>query len=371
MESARNMPALTTTQRQLLRQWLPACLTAACAWLLLLVIGQTPIARATGLALAVLGATAAMRSMGLIASVAGGLTLTLCPVFWSQAGGAITLPATIVIAALVAAIAVLIAALLSRRNEFAVALGIALFAAIFWSQIGAAQSLRMTVLAASWLLYLLTDMLLLTNPRPGIKPPQTPRSWHLAGILPLFAIGVLNDPLVTLFAPAILLALLLSYARLPAWYWLAALAIVVAGAYMLAQTYLLANPPLLLPLGWRDALRWIQLGEYPLAQFGVVGAVLAAVGVARLARWYPPLGTMTLIAYACYTLFGLTYIGNHREVLLLPLIIIQVMWMTYAVNSISQWVNKSLRNEAGLWIHLVSALYFALPAYLLIQILQS
>ena len=45
--------------------------------------------------------------------------------------------------------------------------------------------------------------------------------------------------------------------------------------------------------------------------------------------------------------------------------------MTYAVNSISQWVNKSLRNEAGLWIHLVSALYFALPAYLLIQILQS
>ena len=121
--------------------------------------------------------------------------------------------------------------------------------------------MRLTVLAASWLLYLLTDMLRLTNPRPGIKPPQAPRSWHLAGILPLFAIGVLNDPLVTLFAPAILLALLLSYARLPAWYWLAALAIVVAGAYMLAQNYLLADPPLLLPLGWRDALRWIQTGR--------------------------------------------------------------------------------------------------------------
>ena len=365
------MPALTTTQRRMLRQWLPACFTAVIAWLLLLLIGETPIARATGLALAVLGATAAMRSMGLIASVAGGFSLALCPVFWSQAGGATTLPATIVIAALVAAGSMLLASLLTRRNEIAMGLGIVLFAAIFWSQIGAGQSLRLTVLVAAWLLYLLTDMLLLTNPRPGIKPQQAPRRWHLAGILPLFAIGVLNDPLVTLFSPAILLALLLSYARLPAWYWLTALAIVLAGAFMLAQTYLLANPPLLLPLGWRDALRWIQLGEYPLAQFGIAGVALAAVGVARLARWYPPLGTMTLIAYACYTLFGLTYIGNHREVLLLPLIIIQAMWMTYAVHSVSQWVNKSLRNEAGMWIHLVSALYFALPALLLVQILQS
>ena len=358
-------------QQQQLRQWGPACLAAVCAWLLLLVVGQTPIARASGLALAILGVTASMRPMGLVASMAGGLTLALCPVFWSQAGGAETQPAALAIAALAAAVAMFIASLLLQRKELAIGLGIALFAALFWSQIGKAQSLRLTVLAAAWLLYLLTDLLLRTNPRPGIKPPQAPQTWQLAGILLLFVIGALNDPLITLFAPAILLTLLLSDARLPAYYWLAALATVVAGLYLLAQSYLLAEPPLLLPLGWRDALRWLALGEYPLAQFGLPGMALAAIGLARLARWYPPLGTVTIIAFASYTLFGLTYIGAHREILLLPLIIIQVMWMTYAVNAISQWVNKTFRNEAGLWIHLVSALYFALPALLLLNILQS
>ncbi len=354
-----------------MRQWGPACLTATCAWLLLMVLGQAPIARATGLALAVLGMTASMRPMGLVASMAGGLTLTLSPVFWSQAADAVTQPATIVVAAFFATLAILSATFLLKRHELALGLGIALFAAIFWSQIGTEQSLRLTVLVAAWLLFLLTDMLMLTNPRPGIKPPQTPERWHLAGIPLLFAIGVLNDPLVTLFAPAILLALLLSYARLPGWYWLSIGVIAVAGLYLLAQTYLLAASPLLLPLGWRDAQRWLALGEYPLAQFGWAGIALGIVGLARLARWYPPLGTVTIIAFASYMLFGLTFIGSHREVLLLPLIIIQVMWMTYAVNTLSQWVNKTLRNEAGLWIHLVSALYIALPALLLLDILQS
>ena len=42
------------------------------------------------------------------------------------------------------------------------------------------------------------------------------------------------------------------------------------------------------------------------------------------------------------------------------------MWMTYAVNTIGQWVNKSLADESGRWIHIVSlALYFLLPALLL------
>ncbi|MYD38747.1 MAG: hypothetical protein F4W97_08030 [Chloroflexi bacterium] len=364
------MAGLTAPQLQQVRRWGPACFTAACAWLLLLIVGEAPIARATGLALAVMGVTAGMRPMGLVASVAGGLTLTLSPVFWSQAAGAVTQPGSIVIAAILAAIALFCASFLLKRHELALGLVIVLFAVIFWSQISAAQSLRLTVLVVAWLLFLLIDMLMLTNPRPGFKPPQSPQRWHLAGIPLLFAGGTLNDPLVTLFVAAILLALLLSYARLPGWYWLGILAIAVAGAYLLAQTYLLAESPLLLPLGWRDAQRWLALGEYPLAQFGWVGIALACVGVARLARWYPPLGTVTIIAFASYMLFGLTYIGSHRDVLLLPLIIIQVIWMTYAVNSISQWVNKSLKNKAGLWIHLVSALYLALPALLLLEVLQ-
>ena len=93
------MRQLSTRQRAIIRQWLPAGLTATLAWLLMLVIGETPIARASGLALAIFGVTASMRQMGFVASIAGGLTLALCPVFWSQTGGGQTQPSIIVLAA--------------------------------------------------------------------------------------------------------------------------------------------------------------------------------------------------------------------------------------------------------------------------------
>ena len=108
-----------------------------------------------------------------------------------------------------------------------------------------------------------------------------------------------------------------------------------------------------------------------IAQFSVFGIILGVIGLARLSRWYPPLGVVTMIAYAAYVFFGLVYLGEHRDVLLLPLIIIQVIWMTYAVNTFGQWVNKSLSNESGLWIHVVSSIYFLVPAILLLNNLQS
>ncbi len=359
---------LILEQREILRQWSPAFIAGGLAWLLLLFVGETPIARASGLALAILGVTASMRQMGFVASLAGGLTLTLCPAFWSQTGGGVSQPATIVIAVGAAGSAALLARLLSKRSELGLGLGIAVFALIFWSQIGTAQSLRLTGLVTVWLLYLLVDMLLLTNPRPGLKAAQAPKAWHTYGLLLLFIIGAINDPLVALFAPAIFLALFLSWAQLPAWYWLSFLLAALVGGALLWQAY---QPPLVDIWGWRQAARWLELGELLLAQFSLFGILLSVIGLARLARWYPPLGTVSMIAYAAYALFGLLYLGNHRDILLLPLIIIQVLWMTYAVNTFGQWVNKSLRDESGLWIHVISALYFLVPAILLLNILQS
>jgi len=362
---------LSTEQLLLLRKWMPAGFTAAIAWLLMLIAGETPIARASGLALAIFGVTASMRQMGFVASIAGGLTLALCPVFWSQTGGGQSQPSTLFLAAGAAGMAMLGASRLLKRSDLGIASGVLFFLVIFWSQVGAAQSLRLNGLVTAWLLYLMVDMILLTNPRPGIQPAQKPKSWHTAGLLFLFALGAINDPLVTLLAPALLLTLFLSYARLPALYWLGILAIIAFGSLWLARAYVLPVPTPLDVWGWRDAARWIELGQLVIAQFSVFGIVLGVIGVARLSRWYPPLGTVTMIAYAAYICFGLTYRGSHREVLLIPLFIIQVMWMTYAVNTIGQWVNKSLADETGRWIHIVSALYFALPAFLFLEILRS
>ena len=47
------------------------------------------------------------------------------------------------------------------------------------------------------------------------------------------------------------------------------------------------------------------------------------------------------------------------------------MWMTYAVNTVGQWLNKPLDDESGRWIHLVSSIYFVLPALLFLDILRS
>jgi hypothetical protein len=190
------------------------------------------------------------------------------------------------------------------------------------------------------------------------------------GLLLLLAIGTVNDPLVALFAPAILLALFLSYARLPSWFWMAMIVTVGAGLVLLARTYIMTQTPVVDIWGWREAPRWIELGQLIIAQFSLLGIVLGVIGLARLARWYPPLGIVTMFAYAAFIVFGLVYLGRNREILLLPLMIIQVMWMTYAVNTFGQWVNKSLENDAGLWIHFVSAIYFIVPAILLLNIVN-
>ena len=104
-------------------------------------------------------------------------------------------------------------------------------------------------------------------------------------------------------------------------------------------------------------------------QFDIFGIILAVVGLARLSRWYPPLGTVTMIAYGAYAFFGLVYLGSFREILLLPLIIIQVIWMTYAVNTFGQWLNKTMKSETALWTHIASAVYLLVPAILLWNIL--
>lgn len=360
------MRRLDRSSQALLWYVLPALLSGGLTWCVYLFLADTPLVRASGLALVVAGLTLALRHWNGSLALIGGLTLAFSPAFWSQTGGGQGDPATIVIAMGAAAGGFALMMLISRRPDVAFGLGVIVFTLFFFSQIGTERSLRLTSFISAWLLFLLVDMLRTTNPRPEDQPPEAsqpepPRPYHTLGMLLLFTVGTLNDPLVVLFAPALALSLALTYVRLPAWYWLILLVVSVAGLRALALTYVNAPVPLVNLADWRDARRWVALLALIVQQFSLFGLVLGVMGLARMARWYPPLGTVTMIAYAPFFFFGLVYEGFGREVLLLPLLFIQVIWMTYAVYALGEWASKAVTRRGRLTWRLVQAGYAVLP----------
>lgn len=371
------MPTLTETQRLTLKFWFPPLLTGGLAWLLLYFLGDTPLSRASGLALVIVGITSALRRFGAIVSTIGGLTLTLSPAFWSQTGGAEGNPSTIVIAFGVGIGTLLLMLIISNRPYVGIGLGVIAFAVLFSSQIGTPRSLRLTSFVVGWLMFLITDMLLRTNPHPQDAPqilldkdnPNAIRPYHTWGILMLFGIGTLNDPVLTFFAPALALAIFLTRVRLPIWYWAVLILLTVIGIRGFVIDYIEAQSYLMVTEQWRNASRWISMVRLVIAQFSPFGILLGVLGLARLARWYPPLGIVTMLAYAFYMFFGLIYLGSRREILLLPLLLIQVVWMTYGAFTISQWVAKAFPHWR-IAPYLAQLAYGIFPVFLLITLLQ-
>jgi len=260
-------------------------------------------------------------------------------------------------------------------------IGLVIFVIIFWSQIGTPRSLRLTSFVTAWLMYLLINILRVTNPRPDDAPRGPLDQRYILGALLLMMIGVINDPLFVLLAPAVTLTLVLSHARF--WHWVVVAAAVVIGIRGIVVEYVDPNwwfypadqatqiglrIPFLIADGWRVGARWIDLFNLIVAQFSAVGILLGELGLARLARWYPAMGIVTMIAYAAYALFGLVYFGVDRPILLLPLLIIQMIWMTYAVYAFGQWLQKSAAGRSKLVGWLAPAASTLMPLLLFVRI---
>jgi hypothetical protein len=375
---------LSSERTQFLKFWLPPLIGGIAAFLIVLQVGSTPIVRAAGLALVIVGMIAALRRMGSGLAIIGGLALALSPEFWSQTGGRQGEPATIVIAVAISAIAVILVALVSKRPEIGVALGIIIFALLFWSQIGTPRSIRLTGFVTGWIMFLVIDMLLLTNPRPDDAPlilldgkqrssdnVETARTYHTAGILLLLAIGIVNDAVLTLLAPALILGLFLTRTEIPFWYWLLMGIVIGIGVRGIWVDYLQLQFPSINLWGWRDARRWIDMIQIVVGQLSVAGIILGVLGMARMARWYPVLGIVSLLAYGAYWIFGLIYSGPNRTLLLLPVYIIQIVWMTYAVLALSEWAANLTSSARHIGRYLVIAAYAILPCWFFIRIITG
>ncbi|MBZ0291694.1 MAG: hypothetical protein K8L99_03920 [Anaerolineae bacterium] len=373
--------------RRILKFWAPGFIAGGIAWIAFLTLGETSAIRASGLALVIVGMALALRRYGAVLSVIGGLALAFSPAFWSQTGGTDSLNALMTVVVLVAAgLAGLVFIRFSERLYLGLLAGFVIFAVLFWSQLAQVGSLRINTLSTAWLLLLLVDGLYITNPRPDEPAAQSLRPYHTVGILVLFAVGVVNDPLFTLLAPAVILTLLLSKNRVPRLYWLILGGFIALGLYGIVDEYVRSTwwtysaaqaealnirVPFVMADGWREASRWLRLVNLVNQQFTVFGMLLGVLGLARLSRWYPPLGTVSMIAYATYALFGLVYFGNNSAVLLLPLLMIQVLWMTYAVHALRDWLRHSVSpgHQAVGWF--APAVYVLLPLVLLGQIAGS
>lgn len=382
------MHLLRPTKRAFLRYVMPPILTGVVAWLAFLVIGNTPILRASGLAAAIVGIALSLRHMGALMSLVGGLALTFSPAFWAQTGGGGNNPATIVLALGAAAIFAVLVITLVQRPYVALMVALAVFAVIYISEIGENRSLRLTVLASAWLIYLLVQAVTTANPRPD-EPPRG--GYRLAaamraGILLVLAAATVNDPLFVLFVPAVTLGLIQSRARIPWWYWMIVAVVTVMGVRGIALTYISpvwwrvsveaalaarGNVPYLVYDGFTDGTRWLATFGLISSQFTLGGLLLSVIGLSRLSRWYPPVGTVMLVGYAAFFAFAVGYFGRDRTTLLLPLLMIQVYLMCYAVYAAGQWATKAFQTDEVLTVRWVGpALFAVLPVVLFVQIID-
>lgn len=365
--------------------WFPALLAGLVSWLSFMLVGNTPVLRAAGLALVVVGMTMALRRYGAVLAVLGAFALAFSPAFWSQTGGAdsLDLPLTLLVLAIAGAVG-LVLVRFSNQLYLGAAAAFGIFAVLFWSQLAQPGSLRLTTLTTAWLIYVLVEVLHRTNPRQDEAPAVILPARHYFALLILLAVGLINDPLFVLIAPALVLGLFLSRAVLPWWYWVVLLALVLYGSYGLTSEYINSTwwrypaaqaeaqnltLPYMMADGWREASRWIYMIELVVQQFTVIGVGVSILGISRLSRWYAPLGVVTLVAYATYGVFGLMYFGRDSAVLLLPLLMVQVLWMTYAVHAMGQWLQGF--SQQGGWRWLAPAVYLILPVFLFINILVS
>lgn len=377
----------TAMQRIDLKTWWAPLISGVLAWLAFVLVGETPLLRAAGMAVAVSGIAAALRHFGGALAVLGSLTLALSPAYWSQTGGMESLDVgTTGLVLVLAGGGALVVWRFSRALPLGIGVGLVAFALLFWLQLSPERSLRLTTILAAWLLFLMIDTLLLTNPRPDAQAaPALPR-YYVSGLLLVLSIGVLNDPLFALMIPAATLTMLLSKQRLPWWCWAVVAGIAVIGFSSLIATYtpsaawpysaeqahdLGIQVPIAIMDGWRYGPRWVNLILLIAGQFSVIGAALGVLGLARMARWYPPLGTTTMVIFAMYAFFGLVYFGRNSPILLLPLMMMQVIWMTYAVYTLGQWLHKTRMAAQGIDRWLAPAVFALLPLLMLWQIVVS
>jgi hypothetical protein len=99
-----------------------------------------------------------------------------------------------------------------------------------------------------------------------------------------------------------------------------------------------------------DPERWRIVGRLILDQYGPPGAVLGLAGLIALAVRNWRAAAVTVTAYAAYAFYGLNYIVPDIGVFLIPMHLIQAVWMAYAVATLLWWAGRHLPGGRAAWL---------------------
>ena len=264
---------------------------------------------------------------------------------------------------------------------------------VFWSQavIAEVYALHSAFAAAIiggslWLVTRFHQGVLVDNPSIAASVQADPSRYAARIVIILFALTGLslsNHLTTVLLIPTVALALLIAQPRLTWKQWILAAGVFVAG--LLIYLYIPLRWPALHDgrlmrwdefWGWvtgsrfRGALqlqawltdpgRWQILSRLILDQYGWIGIVISAAGLILMVirQWRPALITLTV--FAAHAFYGLNYLVPDISVFLIPMFLIQAIWMGYGIAVTIGWFFRRYSIPTEEWVHGALVTIFAI-----------
>jgi hypothetical protein len=199
----------------------------------------------------------------------------------------------------------------------------------------------------------------------------------------LIGLSLTNHLTTVLLLPAVALSLILAWPRLSARQWTLAVGLMLAA--LLIYLYIPLRWPALHDgramrpdefWGWvtgsrfrgalqlqawlQDPERWRILGRLIFDQYGWLGVILGLIGFVLMVvrQWRAAL--VSTAVFAAIAFYGLNYLIPDIGVFLIPLFMLQAMWMGYGVAVMIDWVFRRYSLRIETWVHAALITLFAL-----------
>lgn len=239
------------------------------------------------------------------------------------------------------------------------------FSAVFWSQAVVAEVYTLHILLVALILWLLMGWGKGSAIEGRLRRPLA-RRWQ--AVFLVTGLSLTNHLTTVLLLPALALVLLSDWSRIRGRDWVAAAALLLAGV----SVYLFV--PLRWPSlnngeymsltrlfdyvtgaqfhdalrfdGWRDPVRWSIVFRLLRQPFGLVGLVLALLGLVALSRRPDRTLVLTGVTLVAFVIYGLNYYIPDVSVFMLPAHLVLAVWLGVGIASLGDNISRS-RIAAG------------------------